>query len=160
MVRCIAPAMINTGLYHTTERGIFFIRREFYYTKSDRLNLNGNPGVILSPDAPTIPVYDESHPGGFGYGNVDRANSYGRNLVAMQDLMKQNNEEEYLTGNVYGQVSLFEMFDAKLNVAYKSYTGVSNTLRKKGNWTMGQGDDAASLGYSSAQIMTYSSNKL
>lgn len=133
------------------EKGIFSYGENFYYTKSDRLNLNGNPWSDFIAMPPTIPVYDESHPGGFGYGNVDRANSYGRNLVAMQDLMKQNNEEEYLTGNVYGQVSLFEMFDAKLNVAYKSYTGVTNTLRKKGNWTMGQGDDAASLGYSSAQ---------
>ncbi len=133
------------------EKGIFSYGENFYYTKSKRLNLNGNPWSDFIAMPPTVPVYDESHPGGYGYGDVDRANSYGRNLVAMQDLMRQDNEEEYLTGNVYGQVSLFEMFDAKLNVAYKSYMGVTNTLRKKGNWTMGQGDDAASLGYSSAQ---------
>lgn len=133
------------------QRGIFSYGENFYYTKSNRLNLNGNPWSDFIAMPPTVPVFDESHPGGYGYGNVDRANSYGRNLVAMQDLRPQNNEEDYFTGNIYGQLSLFKMLDAKLNVAYKSYMGVTNTLRKKGNWTMGQGDDAAHLGYSSAK---------
>jgi TonB-linked SusC/RagA family outer membrane protein len=132
-------------------KGIFSYGENFYYTKSDRKILNGNPWSDFIGMPPTIPVYDESHPGGYGYGNVDRANSYGLNSVAMQDLYVRNNEEDYLTGNVYGQISFFEMFDAKLNVAYKSYMGVTNSLRKKGNWTMGQGDDAANLGYNSSK---------
>lgn len=133
------------------QKGIFSYGENFYYTKSDTKLLNGNPWSDFISMPPTIPVYDESNSGGYGFGDVDRANSYGRNLVAMQDLMIRNNEEEYLTGNVYGQINLFDMFEAKLNVAYKSYFGVTNTLRKKGNWTMGQGDDAAHLGYSSAK---------
>lgn len=133
------------------EKGIFSFGENLYYTKSDRKVLNGNPWSNFISMPPTIPVYDESHPGGYGYGNVDRSNSYGLNPVAMQDLWQRNNEEEYLTGNVYGQISLFDMFEAKLNVAYKSYMGVTNSLRKKGNWTMGQGDDAANLGYNSAK---------
>ncbi len=133
------------------QKGIFSYGENFYYTKSDRKILNGNPWSDFIGMPPTIPVYDESHVGGYGYGDVDRANSYGLNSVAMQDLYIRNNEEEYLTGNIYGQISLFRMFDAKLNVAYKSYMGVTNSLRKKGNWVMGQGDDAAHLGYDSAK---------
>jgi TonB-linked SusC/RagA family outer membrane protein len=133
------------------QKGIFSYGENFYYTKSDRKNLNGNPWSNFIGMPPTVPVYDELHPGGYGYGDANRANSYGLNPIAMQDLRVQNNPEEYLTGNVYGQISLFNMLDAKLNVAYKSYMGVTNTLRKKGNWTMGQGDDAANLGYDSAQ---------
>lgn len=133
------------------QKGIFSYGENFYYTKSDRKILNGNPWSDFIGMPPTIPVYDESHVGGYGYGDVDRANSYGLNSVAMQDLYIRNNEEEYLTGNIYGQISLFGMFDAKLNVAYKSYMGVTNSLRKKGNWVMGQGDDAAHLGYDSAK---------
>jgi len=133
------------------QKGIFSYGENFYYTKSDRKILNGNPWSDFIGMSPTIPVYDESHVGGYGYGDVDRANSYGLNSVAMQDLYIRNNEEEYLTGNIYGQISLFGMFDAKLNVAYKSYMGVTNSLRKKGNWVMGQGDDAAHLGYDSAK---------
>lgn len=133
------------------QKGIFSYGENFYYTKSDRKILNGNPWSNFIGMPPTIPVYDESHVGGYGYGDVDRANSYGLNSVAMQDLYIRNDEEEYLTGNIYGQISLFGMFDAKLNVAYKSYMGVTNSLRKKGNWVMGQGDDAAHLGYDSAK---------
>ena len=98
------------------QKGIFSYGENFYYTKSDRKILNGNPWSDFIGMPPTIPVYDESHVGGYGYGDVDRANSYGLNSVAMQDLYIRNNEEEYLTGNIYGQISLFGMFDAKLNI--------------------------------------------
>ncbi|WP_286009528.1 SusC/RagA family TonB-linked outer membrane protein [Barnesiella viscericola] len=151
-------AMLNTkydkyGFRVNTsgQKGIFSYGENFYYTRSNRKNLNGNPWSNFISMPPTIPVYDDSHPGGFGYGDVDRANSYGLNPVAMQNLYVQNNAEEYLIGNIFGQLSFFNMFDAKLNVAYKSYMGITNSLRKKGNWTMGQGDDAASVGYDSAK---------
>ena len=128
---------VNTG----GKKGIFSYGENLFFTTSNRKNLNGNPWADFIAISPTIPVYDESNPGGFGYGNPDRANNYGRNLVAMQKLMIQNNPEKILRGNVYGQISLFNMFTAKLNVTYSSYLGVTNTLRKKGNWTMGQGSD-------------------
>ncbi|WP_157209210.1 SusC/RagA family TonB-linked outer membrane protein [Mariniflexile maritimum] len=134
------------------KKGIFSYGENFYYTKSDSKILNGNPWENFIRIPPTIPVYDESNPGGYGYGNVDGANSFGLNPIAMQDLYQRNNEEEYFTGNIYGQVSLFDdMLDAKLNFAYQSYMGVTNSLRKSGSWTMGQGDDSASLGYNSAK---------
>lgn len=133
------------------KKGIFSYGENFFYTKSSTKLLNGNPWSDFIGMPPTIPVYDPSHPGGYGYGDVNRANSYGLNPVAMQDLMQKRNDEEYMYGNIYGQLDLFKMFQAKLNVAYKSYFGTTDTLRKKGNWTMGQGDDAASLGYESAK---------
>lgn len=132
-------------------KGIFSYGENFFYTKSNTKRLNGNPWANFISMPPTIPVYDESHPGGYGYGDVNRANSYGLNPVAMQDLQQKSNAEEYMYGNIYGQINLFKMFEAKLNVAYKSYFGTTDTLRKKGNWTMGQGDDAAHLGYESAK---------
>ena len=133
------------------KKGIFSYGENFFYTKSSTKLLNGNPWSDFIGMPPTIPVYDPSHPGGYGYGDVNRANSYGLNPVAMQDLMQKRNDEEYMYGNIYGQLDLFKMFQAKLNVAYKSYFGTTDTLRKKGNWTMGQGDDAASIGYESAK---------
>lgn len=59
------------------QKGIFSYGENFYYTKSDRKILNGNPWSDFIGMPPTIPVYDESHVGGYGYGDVDRANSYG-----------------------------------------------------------------------------------
>ncbi len=135
------------------KKGIFSYGENFFFTKSNTEHLNGAGNVwsnfIAMP--PTIPVYDESHPGGFGYGDVNRANSYGLNPVAMQELYDAKNKENYLYGNIYGQINLINMFEVKLNVAYKNYMGTTDSLRKKGNWTMGQGDDAANVGYQSAQ---------
>jgi len=129
------------------KKGIFSYGENFVYTKTDRKNLNGNPWADFIAISPTIPVKDEANPGGYGYGNPDRANNYGRNLVAMQELRPQDNPENLLKANVFGQLSLFDALHAKLNLAYTNYSGVTNTLRKSGNWTMGQGNDAASLGF-------------
>lgn len=137
------------------EKGIFSYGENLFYTKSSRDNLVGsgnNPWSNFISMPPTIPVYDNSHSGGYGYGDPDRANSYGINPVAQQNLDKSVNKEEYLKGNIFGQFSFFkDMFEAKLNMAYQTYIGTTNSLRKKGNWVMGQGDDRASLGYESAQ---------
>lgn len=157
-----AGALLNTGfdkygarINTSGEKGIFSFGENFFYTNSNRKNITGygnNPwrNFIVMP--PTIPVYDERHPGGYGYGDSDRAYTYGLNPVAQQEINSSEGHEEYLKGNVYGQLSFFnDMLEARLNVAYQTYIGTTNSLRKKGNWTMGQGDDRASLGYQSAQ---------
>ncbi|MDR2057474.1 MAG: TonB-dependent receptor [Dysgonamonadaceae bacterium] len=133
------------------KKGIFSYGENLFFTTSNRKNLNGNPWSDFIAISPTIPVHDESNPGGYGYGDPDRANNYGRNLVAMQELQEQDNPEKNLRGNIWGQISLFDMFHAKLNIAYVSYQGVTNTLRKKGNWTMGQGSDEPYLTFNSYQ---------
>lgn len=131
------------------QKGIFSYGENISFTRTNRKNLNGNPWANFIGISPTIPVRDENNPGGYGYGNPDRANNYGLNMVAMQDLRPQDNPENILKSNVYGQVVLFKDFTAKTNLAYTWYHGVTNTLRKTGNWTMGQGSDAAYLGYES-----------
>ena len=146
-------ALYNTGydrygfrVNTSGQKGIFSYGENISYTKTNRKNLNGNPWADFIAISPTIPVKDPANPGGYGYGNPDRANNYGRNLVAMQDLLSQKNPENILKANIFGQVSLFNALFAKLNFAYTNYSGVTNTLRKSGNWTMGQGSDAASIG--------------
>lgn len=127
------------------KKGIFSYGENLYYTYSTTQLLNGIGNVwsnfITMP--PTIPVYDPEHGSGFGYGDSNRANSYGLNPVAMQELENSVNKQEYLFGNVYGQVEYPEWARAKVNVAYKTYAGTTDKLRKSGSWTMGQGDDAA-----------------
>ncbi len=153
-------ALYNTGydkygfrINSSGKKGIFSYGENIYYTKSNRKLLNGNPWVNFIGIPPTIHVYDESNPGGFGYGDVDGANSYGLNPVAMQELWQRENEEEFFTGNIYGQLSLFEdALKAKFNVAYKSYIGSINSLRKSGSWVLGQGDDNAFLEYNNTKF--------
>ena len=119
------------------KKGIFSYGENLYYTYSKTRVLNGIGNVwsnfITMP--PTVPVYDPDHGSGFGYGDSNHANSYGLNPVAMQELEKTLNRQEYLFGNVYGQVEYPEWARAKVNFAYKTYNGTTDKLRKTGSWT-------------------------
>lgn len=44
------------------QKGIFSYGENFYYTKSDRKILNGNPWSDFIGMPPTIPVYDDHMP--------------------------------------------------------------------------------------------------
>lgn len=132
-------------------KGMFSYGENLFYTKSGRKDLNGSPWSNFIAMPPTIPVYDDEHPGGFGYGDPSRANTYALNPIAMQEIRSSKNREEYMYGNVWGALNFFDYVEAKVNLAYKTYYGTTDILRKKGNWTMGQGDDAASLESKSAK---------
>ena len=134
------------------KKGFFEYGENLFFTKSRTHNLNGNPWSNFISMPPTISVYDETHPGGYGYGDPDRANTYALNPIAMNEISHGINDQQYLYGDVYGQFHLWkDHLSTKLNLSYKNYVGETNSLRKKGNWTMGQGDDAASVGYSLAK---------
>lgn len=128
---------INTG----GEKGVFSYGETLSYNASKFNRMQGNPFSDMITMSPTIPVYDETHSGGFGYGDPDRANSYALNPLAMQNLNKVLNDHAALNGTLFGQISLFKMFFVKLNLGYDEYNGYTNTLRKLGNWTLGQGTD-------------------
>ena len=135
------------------KKGIFSYGENLYYTYSKTKVLNGIGNVwsnfISMP--PTIPVRDPEHGSGFGYGDSNHANSYGLNPVAMQELENRVNKQEYLFGNIYGQVEYPEWARAKVNVAYKTYNGPPDKVRKPGSWTMGQGDDAADISWNESR---------
>jgi TonB-linked SusC/RagA family outer membrane protein len=136
------------------EKGIFSYGENFYYTSSSQNGMQGNPFANLIAMPPTIPVYDDSHPGGYGYGDPDRANTYALNPIAMQDLNKVVGDHTSLQGNIFGQIAISKMFYAKLNFGYNEYNGTTNTLRKLGNWTMGQGTDIPYLTRNNYQART------
>lgn len=128
---------INSG----GESGIFSFGETLSYNAAKYNRMQGNPFYDMITMSPTIPVFDDSHSGGFGYGDPDRANSYALNPLAMQNLNKVLNDHAALNGTLFGQISLFKIFFAKLNIGFDEYNGYTNTLRKLGNWTLGQGAD-------------------
>lgn len=125
----------------TAERGIFSFGQNLYAINNETDDMFGNPFANFVRMPPTIPVYDDTNPGGYGYGDPDRANSYALNPVAQQDIWSRINKGRSIKGNIYGQVNLFKALEAKLNFAYEGYSGHTNQMRKIGNWTMGQGTD-------------------
>lgn len=120
------------------KKGVFSYGQTLAYTRTETKVLNGNPWADFISISPTIPVYDPDNLGGYGYGDLERANNYGDNPVAKQDLYQITRPEQFLNIGMYGQVSLFGMLDAKLNVAYQNNSTATEALRKEGNWTMGQ----------------------
>lgn len=134
------------------KKGIFEYGENFFFTKSWTQNLTGNPWANFIAMPPTIPVYDPEHRGGWGYGDPDRANTYALNPVAQNEILHSSTGQQYLYGDVFGKVDIVpNILNAKLNFSYKNYFGETSTLRKKGNWTMGQGDDAAYISYSTSK---------
>ena len=132
-------------------KGIFEFGENFFFTSSKTDNLNGNPWSEFIAMPPTVPLYDETHPGGYGYGNADRANTYALNPLAENEFAHGVNTQKYLYGDVYGKIDFIKnILNAKVNVSYKNYFGQTDLVRKKGNWAMGQGDDAAHIQYSTA----------
>lgn len=125
----------------SAKRGIFSYGENLYVINSETDDMFGNPFANFIAMPPTIPIYDESNPGGFGYGDPDRANTYALNPIAQQELWSRINKGTSIKGNIYGQVILFDALEAKLNFAYEGYSGYTNQMRKLGNWTMGQGTD-------------------
>ncbi len=133
-------------------KGRFEYGENFFFTKSKTSNLTGNPWANFIAMPPTIPVYDSSHSGGYGYGDPDRANTYALNPVAQNEILHSDDAAQYLYGDIFGKFDIIkDILNAKVNFSYKNYFGETSTLRKTGNWTMGQGNDAAYISYSTAK---------
>lgn len=125
---------VNTA----ASKGIFSYGENFYIIKSKTKGMTGNPFQSFITMPPTVPVHDPAHPGGYGYGDPDSANTYAINPIANQDLQAANSEATTIQGNLFGEAKLFRLITARLNFGYSGNFGVNNTLRKNGNWTMGQ----------------------
>jgi TonB-linked SusC/RagA family outer membrane protein len=129
------------------KKGIFSFGENLMYSRVNRKLIPINPFVDFLNIAPTIPVYDASHPGGYGYGDNDRDRNTGVNPVAAVDLLPQTNPEKAIRGNAYGQIDLFDMLSAKVNLSYMTYMGSTNALRKRGVSALaGGGANESSLG--------------
>jgi len=142
---------IGFRLNTSGRKGIFEFGENFFFTHSKTDNLNGNPWSEFISMPPTVPLYDETHRGGYGYGNADRANTYALNPLAENEFAHGVNTQRYMYGDIYGKVDIIKgILNAKVNVSYKNYYGQTDLVRKKGNWAMGQSDDAAHIQYETA----------
>jgi hypothetical protein len=60
-------------------KGIFSIGENVAISNSESDEISGNPVADVTRLLPTIPVYDASHPGGYGYGDEAKARTFGTN---------------------------------------------------------------------------------
>lgn len=98
----------------------------------------GSPIFGVYRMLPTIPVYDPDNPGGYGYGDEDKARTFGTNPVARADLENRTNENFRVRGNLWTELQFIPSLKYRLNLGYETSNDHHDFLRKEGNWTLNQ----------------------
>ncbi|WP_321334939.1 TonB-dependent receptor [uncultured Bacteroides sp.] len=87
---------------------------------------------------PTIPIYDENNPGGYGYGDAAKYNTFGTNPIARENLEKREMRQNRLNGSVWLEFKPFKFLSYKFNGGIDLYFYENSWFRGEGNWTQNQ----------------------
>lgn len=107
--------------------------------------LDTNPIIDVWRLMPTIPVYNQNNPGGFGYGDGSRDVTFGTNPVAKETLTSTKNQNLRVRGNLFTELEFFSKIKYKFNLGFEASADEHSYLRKEGNWTFNQPWDPSSL---------------
>ena len=87
---------------------------------------------------PTIPIYVENNPGGYGYGDAAKYNTFGVNPIAREDLEYRHFRQNRLNGSLWLEFKPFEFLSYKFNGGIDLYFYENSWFRGEGNWTQNQ----------------------
>ena len=87
---------------------------------------------------PTIPIYDENNPGGYGYGDAAKYNTFGVNPIAREDLEYRHFRQNRINGSVWLEFKPFDFLSYKFNGGIDLYFYEKSWFRGEGNWTQNQ----------------------
>lgn len=107
--------------------------------------LNTNPITDVWRMLPTISVYDENNPGGYGYGNGTRDVTFGTNPIARENLETTTNENMRIRGNAFVEFDIFKMLKYRFNFGLVTSSDSHLYLRKNGSWEYNQPIDPTSV---------------
>ncbi|PWB27940.1 SusC/RagA family TonB-linked outer membrane protein [Flavobacterium sp. HTF] len=119
-------------------KGIFSIGENIAISNSKTDEMSGEPIIDVYRLLPTIPVYDETNPGGYGYGKSGVANTFGTNPLALADFSNRTNENFRLRGNVWSELKFTPWLKYRFNFGYDTSFDTYKFMRKLGNWTLNQ----------------------
>ena len=85
---------------------------------------------------PTIPIYDENNPG--GYGDAPKYNTFGVNPIAREDLEYRHFRQNRLNGSLWLEFKPFDFLSYKFNGGIDLYFYENSWFRGEGNWTQNQ----------------------
>lgn len=151
---------ISFRVNSTGKKGIFTIGENLALSnaKTDEIGapeaMRGNPMIDVIRMFPTIPVYDESNPGGFGYGREGVANTFAANPVAIANLIDEEIENFRVRGNVWTEVDPFPFLKYRVSAGYETSFDNYFYLRRLGNWTLNQPFEESFTNQNRAQFQT------
>ncbi|SEO98301.1 TonB-linked outer membrane protein, SusC/RagA family [Flavobacterium sp. CF108] len=119
-------------------KGIFSIGENIAISNSKTDEMSGEPIIDVYRLLPTIPVYDESNPGGYGYGKAGVANTFGTNPLALADFSNRINENFRVRGNIWSELKFAPWLKYRFNFGYDTSFDSYKFMRKLGNWTLNQ----------------------
>lgn len=126
---------IGIRLNTESTRGILTVGENLAITNFDVQELNTNPIADVTRMLPTIPVYDSNNPGGFGYGNENRARTFGVNPVAREALEDAATVNQRIRGNAYLELD-WSFLNYRFNYGLDYNSHNYDFLRREGNWTL------------------------
>ncbi|MBE8714092.1 SusC/RagA family TonB-linked outer membrane protein [Sphingobacterium hungaricum] len=120
------------------KKGIFSFGENISIAHTDRDPLQTSSYIDVIRMLPTIPVYNENNPGGFGYGNASNARTFGTNPIAKENLEQANTKIYRLRGNFWGEIKITDFLKYRLNAGVDYIFDEYSYFRKEGNWSMNQ----------------------
>ncbi|WP_129714149.1 TonB-dependent receptor [Pedobacter sp. SYP-B3415] len=154
-------AVISTGFDRLSfrvntqgKKGIFTIGQNLAITNAKADEMSGNPIIDVIRMLPTIPVYNAANPGGYGYGDEQRARTFGTNPLAIADLEDRSLENLRLRGNIFGELQILKSLKYRLNLGYETSRDHYKYLKKDGFWTLNQAFDPAIANENRAESAT------
>ena len=79
---------------------------------------------------PTIPIYDENNPGGYGYGDAAKYNTFGVNPIAREDLEYRHFRQNRLNGSLWLEFKPFDFLSYKSGVLTFTSTRTHGSVAK------------------------------
>lgn len=117
--------------------------------------LNTNPITDVWRMLPTIPVYDENNPGGYGYGDGSKDVTFGVNPIARENLETRTNENMRIRGNAFAELDFDKFLKYRLNVGFVTSSDSHLYMRKAGSWSFNQPTDPTSINRNKAFSQSY-----
>ncbi len=152
----ISTGFERMGVRINTEgkKGIFKVGQNLAITNAQADEVSGTPFLQVIRMLPTIPIYNAANPGGYGYGDANRANTFATNPIALADLDDNMTENLRIRGNFFTDVDILKSLKYRFNAGYETSSDHRQHLRKVGNWTLNQPIDPSKADENRAQSST------
>lgn len=97
------------------KKGPFTFGESIAMSRSNQTRVNGNPFTDVVWMLPTIPVYDDTHESGYGYGD-DNNSTFATNPIGLQEHYNNTAVTSKVLGSVFAELEIFPFLTYKLNL--------------------------------------------